>query len=147
MEKLWKICTVCGTTKELDGFYNHASGKHGKHSQCKDCRKSAERSRYAENSSEILEQQKSKDRVDRERERYFFNKYGLSLEEIQLMIAIQDHKCAICKKKTDLVVDHCHSTDVVRGMLCQKCNRALGQFDDDVSILASAIVYLTGKIA
>jgi len=51
-------------------------------------------------------------------------------------------RCAICYKTTDLCVDHCHETDVIRGILCGNCNRGLGLFFDNPTKLASAIKYL-----
>jgi len=40
------------------------------------------------------------------------------------MQAWQDHRCAWCGFKTRLVRDHCHTTGLVRGMLCSSCNIA-----------------------
>ena len=50
--------------------------------------------------------------------------------------------CQICGKKEDLVVDHNHETNVVRGILCNHCNRGIGHFLDNESLLKSAIKYL-----
>lgn len=55
--------------------------------------------------------------------------------------------CAICKRhqtefKKRLNIDHCHTTGVVRGLLCQTCNTSLGGFKDNVKNLESAISYL-----
>lgn len=46
------------------------------------------------------------------------------------------------KHKLKLVVDHCHSSGKVRGLLCHNCNRALGLFQDSMSSLTRAIEYL-----
>lgn len=46
--------------------------------------------------------------------------------------------------KMKLVVDHCHSSGVVRGLLCHNCNRALGLLKDSTRNLESAIRYLEG---
>jgi len=56
-------------------------------------------------------------------------------------------KCSICSAvksvgNWDLCVDHNHSTGVVRGLLCIKCNRILGSFKDDVKLVKSAFEYL-----
>ena len=50
--------------------------------------------------------------------------------------------CQICGKKEDLVVDHNHKTNIVRGILCNHCNRGIGHFLDNESILKLAIKYL-----
>jgi hypothetical protein len=79
--------------------------------------------------------------------------YNLSLEQFHYIYEKQNGLCAICKKegfqlsthqKFKIVVDHCHTTGVVRGMLCHNCNRALGLFQDNVESLKTAIDYLEG---
>lgn len=56
--------------------------------------------------------------------------------------------CDICGRTDSavkgkaLLLDHCHSTGVVRGVLCQPCNIALGGFDDDIDRMRAAISYL-----
>lgn len=50
--------------------------------------------------------------------------------------------CEICGRKQKLEVDHNHSTGKVRGVLCSRCNGALGQFLDDINMLKKAIAYL-----
>lgn len=75
--------------------------------------------------------------------------YGITLEQYYAMYEAQDHKCAICKKehelggKVGLAVDHCHSKGHVRGLLCVKCNHAIGKFEDNVEFLNNAIAYLS----
>jgi hypothetical protein len=77
--------------------------------------------------------------------------YGISLEEYNLMNQQQGDVCAICKQPetamwrgrlTRLAVDHDHNTGVVRSLLCSRCNRALGSFDDDPVLLRAAADYL-----
>jgi Recombination endonuclease VII len=70
--------------------------------------------------------------------------YGITLEDYDALLAKQNGVCAICKKKSDrtLCVDHCHSTGVVRGLLCLKCNTGLGCYDDNPSFMLIAIEYL-----
>ena len=53
-------------------------------------------------------------------------------------------ECVICGSTEELVVDHCHKTNVVRGMLCNHCNRGLGHFKDDPELLEFARIYLLG---
>lgn len=53
-----------------------------------------------------------------------------------------EQPCKICGATHDTVVDHCHTTKVVRGPLCRKCNLALGHVDDNVDKLYKMIDYL-----
>lgn len=69
-------------------------------------------------------------------------KYGITIEERDRMISVQKHCCAICGKKRKLVVDHCHSTGVVRGMLCDGCNTAIAVLERDTGFLHAAWAYL-----
>jgi hypothetical protein len=57
------------------------------------------------------------------------------------MLAEQGGKCLLCDKPAD-VVDHCHTTGAVRGLLCGSCNRGLGDFGENVQALKNAIRYL-----
>ena len=74
------------------------------------------------------------------------DKYGISVEQKNLMILSQENKCAICgngfKNERDCHVDHEHTTKRVRGILCHKCNVGLGLFRDNIFILSNATRYL-----
>lgn len=74
-------------------------------------------------------------------------KYNLTPEEYENKVKSQDNKCAICQKvpTKKLVVDHCHSTGEIRGLLCNKCNMGLGHFLDSSETLESALRYLQPK--
>lgn len=50
--------------------------------------------------------------------------------------------CSLCGGKLNLVVDHCHSSRKIRGILCQNCNHGLGKFKDDTLLMEKAIEYL-----
>ena len=76
---------------------------------------------------------------DRERAR----RYGLSLADFRALQERQGHACAICRKVTRLLcIDHCHATGRVRGLLCRRCNSALGFYADDQRLLLAALAYL-----
>ena len=89
-----------------------------------------------------------------------WRKYRITDVDRSRMLADQNHKCGICfvdikltatkhcansTKRGSAVVDHCHSTNKIRGMLCGNCNVMIGQAQDDVDILLSAIRYLNRK--
>lgn len=69
--------------------------------------------------------------------RHLRHRYGLEPEEYLQMIAEQDNKCACCGKEggdrrgSKLVVDHDHSTNKVRKLLCNRCNYIAGSLEDD----------------
>ena len=71
--------------------------------------------------------------------------YGLTLEDYDAMLEKQNDVCAICSQKTEgnLHIDHNHENNQVRGLLCGKCNRAIGLLNDDISLFTKAITYLT----
>ncbi len=72
--------------------------------------------------------------------------YGLTEDKISEMISNQNNSCAICGTedfgKKGPNVDHCHATNKVRGILCGRCNKAIGLFSDDISIMENAISYI-----
>jgi hypothetical protein len=81
-------------------------------------------------------------------------RFGISLEEYQLMLESQNYVCKLCgnpeksrdhrtKKIRYLAVDHCHTNGNIRGLLCSDCNTALGLFKDNVEVLQKAIDYVS----
>lgn len=76
-------------------------------------------------------------------------RYGLTPERFAAMLDAQQHQCALCRtpfspdfKNTRPHVDHCHSTNVIRGLLCHRCNAGIGHFRDDPELLVRAAAYL-----
>lgn len=75
-------------------------------------------------------------------------KYGITEKEFNAFAEQQNHRCAICGtdkfdgRRKRFCVDHCHSTGVVRGLLCFNCNAMLGCARDSVQTLKTAIAYL-----
>lgn len=77
------------------------------------------------------------------RDRRFREKYGISEADYLRMREQQNGLCAVCEKPSDLlVVDHCHDTGAVRGLLCRACNLSLGYLRDDSFNAVSAAKYL-----
>lgn len=84
------------------------------------------------------------------RESSYRQRYGITLEQKNQMLAMQGGVCAICKTDspptaTGWHVDHCHNSRVVRGILCQQCNNMLGNAKDSPEILIQAASYLKGQ--
>lgn len=88
---------------------------------------------------------------DHHRGRDFKRNYGIDFAEYQRMLLEQKGVCAICDNPETKVesgtirllsVDHDHTTNAVRGLLCANCNLAIGYACDDVTVLQKAIAYL-----
>ena len=75
--------------------------------------------------------------------------YGVTPIEVARMYEKAGSKCEIChvpeRDGETLCIDHCHKTGAVRGLLCDKCNNAIGRFDDNPSVVYSALAYLMGR--
>ena len=73
--------------------------------------------------------------------------YGISLSEFKELLDFQGGGCALCHKELDVKrrrmnVDHDHTTNTVRGILCTGCNTGLGHLGDDIEGLEKALYYL-----
>lgn len=78
--------------------------------------------------------------------------YGLSASGFSTLLEVQGGVCAICGVELKVngagsqhaaCVDHDHSTGRVRGLLCRKCNVALGMLDEDIEKMKNMIDYVT----
>jgi len=83
------------------------------------------------------------------------NKHGVTESEFRSQLVMQDNKCAICRRDFTLLdknttphIDHDHETGRNRELLCDWCNKALGNFQDNIISLERAIEYLRrhGKV-
>lgn len=91
-------------------------------------------------------QAKKKDYAERQR-RASLKRYGLTPELKAAILERQEHQCPICERflseATVPSIDHCHVTGSVRGILCRRCNSALGLFEESPEILERAVEYLS----
>lgn len=113
--------------------------------------------RYRESHKEQLKAQQAawvaRQGPDRNRRYQLKRLYGIDLEHYDAILQRQGGVCAICRlsettidrrtgKPWPLAVDHNHNTGELRGLLCRRCNNALGSFKDDPILLQSAAEYL-----
>jgi len=94
--------------------------------------------------------QKRSDRFVEGRWRY--KGIDFTVDEYNSRLEAQDYRCGICHKHQDefkmgLFVDHDHTTGVVRGLLCVRCNSLLGLSLDSISVLENAIKYLSPHVS
>lgn len=90
----------------------------------------------------------------RNRDKYYeynaANRFGVKRASIQAIVA-SSQVCEICAKgpgtRKRLAIDHCHTSGVLRGMLCHTCNLGLGAFKDNEALLVAAAHYLRRKRA
>ena len=160
-----KTCTKCGVTQPLENFYKATGGRDGLRGDCKACFRARAKARYpavreraierarrwqAENREQFLATQRrlkqSPEGRRKNRAGYLWRKYGITLEEYEDRLEAQGGVCGICGRpptaRIALHVDHEHTTGRIRGLLCFRCNNALGDFDDDHDRLVAALVYL-----
>lgn len=160
LEEKTKVCTICQIPKTLDLFGKYKKNKDGLHTQCKECRNKKSRANRAKKSPE--ERSKIYRRTKKWRKEYYNSgkgievsrrahlktKFNITLEEYNELLEKQNGVCAICggeemnRKNKVLAVDHCHETNIIRGLLCGHCNIGIGNLKDDVKLLKKAIKYL-----
>ena len=139
-----KLCKKCNCI--FEGKYNSSS--------CSICKKQTKRNcfkSFKQKNPNYFKFHHAKRRLNGKALKALLKRdYGITIEEYEKMRSDQNDLCAICGSAegnwkangSRLVVDHCHKTKKVRGLLCPSCNRGLGQFEDDSNRLKNAITYL-----
>lgn len=128
-------CEACGNEYEKGSDRGHNNRVF-----CRDC-----------TSSDIIQDL-------RNRNKHMKRVYGITYLQYKDLFESQGGKCKICERQLDEqpqqtkrggrrsggepVIDHCHHTDKVRGILCFHCNVALGHVNDSVDILSKMLEYL-----
>ena len=129
-----KKCVTCKKSFKKENFYARKySYSDSQMSECKKCHDNRGKAWVVKNRN------KAKD-SELQRE------YGISLKDYRKMKKDQNHLCAICKNKSKLVVDHNHENKIIRGLLCQSCNKVLGFSKENITTLKNAIHYLERHI-
>jgi len=119
-----KVCRTCGDNLPAREYHKSASSPDGRRGDCKSCR------------AEIGRWEKIEAR------------YSLSRDEFYALLDDQGGRCAVCLTtlpKGTAVVDHCHDSGMVRGLLCGSCNLGIGHLQDgrDPSLFDRAKRYLS----
>ncbi len=141
-KKGYRVCHVCKVEKKYSEFYiknatpTRRTNPHSISYDCKECQKKIRKERYHNDPVKA-------------RNRDLKRRYGITLDDYDRILVLQNNKCAICnstssgkKNNKYFVVDHCHTTGKIRGLLCHGCNVGMGHLQDDVELLEKAIAYL-----
>src|SRR6266704_1889028 len=105
------------------------------------------KTRYEANKEKISQHRKAmnKNNPHIQRNQNLSRLYNLTIEQWDILYEQQNGLCAICYKPTskkEMHTDHCHTTEVVRSLLCRDCNLGLANFKDDVEALLKAVEYI-----
>lgn len=127
------ICKTCNTEKPKKDFSRLKSRRSGIIPHCKICHNkkmklwNKKHPFYSRNSN-------------------LMKNYGITSDDYDKMLKEQNNVCKVCNGpamgKGRYHVDHCHKTGKIRGLLCHKCNVALGMVQDNIEHLNKLIVYL-----
>lgn len=164
-----KICRGCELDKPLSEYTKTNRNSSGYHARCRTCTSAQQKQwreanpgknaeygrRWAERNPDYKKDEKFSS-LEYRQQNYLKNgrnralklKYGITVDEFNVMLASQGGRCAICgrpdsgKLDSGMNVDHSHESGKVRGILCHYCNVGLGNFQDNPEILLSAADYL-----
>lgn len=161
-----KRCVKCGEIKNLDMFRKkHTINKDKTEiSFCKPCENKKRDINRRKKGRCVSEEAKSyhKLKLQAKKEELLANpeehrrkkdlqrckKFNLDLEDYYKMKEIQNNKCYICgideseNNNGILVIDHCHTTNKVRKLLCNPCNTLLGATKEDMKYIQKLIDYI-----
>lgn len=144
-----KKCSECKQDKHVNAFYGNRRTWDGLCGSCKDCINRHRREDKLYTKLKRLEPNQL--RFDKRKRSILKERYGISLEDYENMKKEQNGLCLICKNPEDrciggkpvgLSVDHDHITGHVRGLLCTRCNLAVGHFEKNRNIIFSILEYL-----
>lgn len=164
-----KRCNRCKQEKPLTDFGNSQLSADGHQPRCRTCTaihrnlylqrsgvreiiKQRCRNWYLKNRELAKERSRANGRANKDRRRSLKlqRAYGITLADFNELLSRQHGKCAICDKDTSnrgfkrqvFHVDHDHKTQMVRGLLCSRCNTMLSFFESDHSLAFKALEYL-----
>jgi len=148
-----KECSVCKNKKNFDQFFFIRYNKNGSslyRAKCNDCYnehyKEKHRSKNELERKKVYQERKSKTTFISRKNDRLMRRFGISLNDFEIMIKNQNNSCYICQKKftsqRNANVDHDHKTSKVRKLLCTPCNTTLGLLKENSDVFKSCIEYL-----
>lgn len=136
-----RVCRLCNTRYPLSDFYKREGGRH--RSECKFCKRE-----HAAASGQLVLGDPVRSRT--RRNGILVRKYGITADEYDEMYAAQGGVCYLCGKSVEtkkLQIDHDHETNVLRKLLCIRCNTSIGWLEADIALDAVLAYLQLGKIS
>lgn len=139
------ICRVCTVDQPPESFSDWGR----KRSECRTCVSDRNReygqTNKARRNERLREWRRKNPEAARAKDRRaaLMSKYRLTESEVEAMREAQGGRCCLCDRGDRmLVVDHCHESGRVRGLLCRACNTLVGQIESTPTILERVVGYL-----
>lgn len=143
-----KRCTICGITKPMAELIHDKRAAGGRRQQCKKCEVERQLKVYHANPEPHRAKMRKLSNLH-QRKWNLSRFWKMTPEDFDKMRDAHGGVCAICKcpppggkGNEHLHIDHCHSTNKIRGLLCNNCNNGIGRFKDDPTNLRAAADYL-----
>ena len=142
-----KVCTKRKAEKDVGEFYRDSTKPDGRRPDCKKCLDNSQ-----SKMGQLYKQTHRSEIALSAKNCIYKKKYGITLDQYNKMVAEQNGVCAICGQPENikgttinprgLAVDHNHNTGKIRGLLCGRCNRAVGLIKDRWEIAQNMMYYL-----
>lgn len=156
-----RVCTRCHQWKAASEFFYEYRRKMLR-PQCKGCtaphvakarETEIEHFRAMERNSKARRKTFNADTIRQQAFQARLKRRAISEADYNEMLVLQGDRCAICRKRMVhfatnenrprmACIDHDHETGEVRGIICNRCNVALGGFRDSAVLLRAAVRYL-----
>ena len=146
-----KRCSKCKSLKAPHEFYTNRENKSGLSSWCRDCAKATHLRWWHERGGAEKHKAAKEARHHEHRRTELKRLYNLTPAAYDALVLKQGGLCAACGnpetvskrgRPPSLCVDHDHTTGVVRGLLCNRCNQALGLLQDDPDRIRGLLSYV-----
>ncbi|HCH9337366.1 TPA: hypothetical protein NNW70_004295 [Salmonella enterica] len=137
-------CSTCFELLTYDKFSKKSNSKRGYSYKCKSCHNEYVRENWYKKNSD-KQKQSSKKWKNSNKNKILASKYKTTESEIISLLEKSSNKCEVCNKTFKICIDHCHTTGKVRGVLCMRCNAALGLLQEDQYIVSNLLDYIRDK--
>ena len=144
-----KLCKRCCKVRPLTDFYKALN----KEARCKECVSEIRKKNYLRDRDKVLIRVSKyrNENPEKIRDTKLKQAYGVGIKYFEAKLKEQGNVCGSCKqsvkskwrgKEVNMALDHDHKTKRPRGVLCIRCNRALGLLKEDSIIIQGLLDYI-----